>query len=162
MKEIYLTNSKDVVLVDDEDYKMLIQYKWSFYKSKRSKMGRAQTNIKINNKRTTLLLHHLIIKKPSNKKEIDHIDRNPLNNQKNNLRIVTHSQNMMNKSNYKNSTSKFKGVYWDKSRKMWRSAISEKNKRINLGRFTNEIDAAKAYNEKAEELHGEYAYLNEV
>lgn len=145
-----------MVLVDDEDYDWLNEYKWYI-----STHGYAITNIKINNKQIGTKMHRLIMNEPKNM-EIDHIDGNKLYNCKNNLRIVTHHQNRMNRKSYKNSTSKFKGVNWCKATNKWQSQIRFNNKKIFLGRFINEKDAAKAYNERAKELFKEYAYLNEV
>lgn len=101
---------------------------------------------------------------------IDHIDRNPLNNNIENLRLATRSENFGNQSAYKikNKTSTFKGVFQQSkakrigSKNTWVSSIQNKNKRIFLGIFENEIDAAKAYNQSAKKLFGEFALLNEV
>lgn len=95
-------------------------------------------------------------------KYIDHIDGNPSNNNINNLREVTQSQNCMNKKSDKNSSSKFKGVSWDKSTNKWRARIQVNSKQIHLGRFKSEIDAAKCYNNAAIKYFKEFAYLNEV
>ena len=156
MKEIYLANSKGIALVDNENYEWLNSFKWYLCN------GYARTSKKINNKVEKIFLHHLIMGKPINKMEVDHIDRNGLNNQKLNLRIATHSQNNMNKPSYNNVTSKYKGVHWFKRDKKWVVQIGINGKHYHVGKFDNEIDAAKAYNKKAIELHGEFAYLNEV
>jgi len=58
------------------------------------------------------------------------------------------------------SSSIYKGVSWHRNEKKWRSRIRYNYEFISLGYFHNEIDAAKAYNQKARELFGEYAYLN--
>ena len=142
VKEIYLANNKGVALVDDEDYKILNQYKWSL-----NVYGYAQTNITNVDKRISKSMHRLIMNEPKGF-EIDHIDQNSLNNQKNNLRIVTHSQNQMNSPKWNSCSSKFKGVSWHKGNNKWISNIGFNNKQIFLGYFKSEIDAAKAYNEK--------------
>ena len=92
----------------------------------------------------------------------DHIDFDGLNNKKSNLRFCTHQQNMMNKRKCKNLSSKFKGVTWDESSKKWMSRIRYKNKCYPLGRFKNEIDAARAYDKKALELFAEFALTNKM
>lgn len=147
-----------IVLVDDNDYDIISKYSW--YLSG----DYAITNMKFNNKKIKVGMHRFIMN-CTNNMEVDHIDHNSLNNQKSNLRIVTKSQNAMNKKPYKKQrgcSSKFKGVSWTKANKKWLSHIGLNNKQIHLGYFKNEIDAAKAYNKRAIELHGEYAYLNEV
>ena len=90
----------------------------------------------------------------------DHIDGNPLNNQKSNLRNATKSQNGMNRKSNRNSSSKYKGISWNKQNKKWRGEIQKNKKRYGLGYFKSEIEAARAYNKKALELFGEYARLN--
>ena len=56
--------------------------------------------------------------------------------------------------------SKYKGVYWHKKDKRWQAQIGENKKRTYIGSYTNEMDAARAYDKKAKELHGEFARLN--
>ena len=99
--------------------------------------------------------------------EIDHIDNDPTNNLIENLKDTTRSQNNMNsvkqkKYANKNVSSRYKGVSWDKERNKWMAKIGIDDKTIYLGRFANEMSAAKTYNEAAIELFGECAYLNEV
>lgn len=91
----------------------------------------------------------------------DHIDRDPLNNRRNNIRISTPLQNSHNASKHKReTTSRHKGVCFHKKKKLWMAYINANNKRYNLGYFKNEIDAANAYDLKAKELHNDFAVLN--
>jgi len=153
MKEIQLINNKGIALVDDSDFEWLNKYSWY------NNVGYARSFSNINNKIIRKYMHHFLINKIKGY-EIDHIDGNRLNNQKENLRLVTRSQNNMNNSKRNNTSSKFKGVYFDKERNKWSVEIHLNNKKIFLGRFKSEIDAAKVYNEKAKELFKEYANLN--
>ncbi len=93
-------------------------------------------------------------------KHTDHEDGNGLNNQKSNLRIVTNAQNHMNKKGNRNTSSKYKGVCWNKESNKWTSSITLNQKQTHLGYFTCEKKAAKAYDKKAKELFGEYSRLN--
>ena len=77
--------------------------------------------------------------------EIDHIDRNPLNNRFANLRVVTRSENMQNTSKYLNNTSGYKGVSYQKCRKKWYASIRINNVQKNLGRFPTPEEASAAY-----------------
>lgn len=155
MRKIKLMNNKGITLIDDDDYKKSTKYEWGL-----SGRGYVSKSIKRNNKWHTLYLHHFLM---GTFDEIDHIDRNPLNNQRSNLRIVTRSQNQMNKGKQKGKWSSiFKGVGWVKRKNRWSSRICFNGKSIYLGSFKNEIDAAKAYNDRAKKLFGKYAYLNEV
>lgn len=152
MKKIHLANNKGIALVDDEDYDLLNQYKWY------NNIGYARTWVYINNKKIMKYMHQVLINTIKN--EIDHIDGNGLNNQKDNLRIVTRSQNNMNRTKRKGTSSKYKGVYFDIKRNKWSTEITFNSKKIFLGRFKDEIEAAKVYNKKAKELFKEYARLN--
>jgi len=87
---------------------------------------------------------------------IDHINRVKTDNKIDNLRVVTRHQNSQNITHRENVSSKFKGVCWNKERKKWRAYIWYNNKTMYLGLFDDEIDAAKAYNEKAIELNKKY------
>lgn len=140
--------------MDDEDYGWLNEYKWHISN------GYAIAHFYQNEKRTTKRMHRLIMNEPQNF-QIDHINRNKLNNTKINLRVVTNSQNQMNSPKQKGS-SKFKGVWWHKNTMKWVSVIKANKIKYYLGYFENEEDAARAYNKKAKEVHGEYAYLNKV
>jgi hypothetical protein len=93
---------------------------------------------------------------------IDHIDRNGLNNRKNNLRLSNKSLNACNSIKRSNCSSKYKGVSYKKDRKKWEAYINFQQRRVRLGYFKSEIDAAKAYNQKAKELHKEHSLLNEI
>ena len=93
---------------------------------------------------------------------VDHIDRNRINNQISNLRFVSISQSSMNRSKRLNTSSRFKGVYYDKHNNKWRASIRLNKKFIHIGRYEDEDEAANAYNNKAIELFGEYACLNQV
>lgn len=147
---IPLTKGK-VAIVDVEDYEWLSEHKWwTSTKSSGFYACRQENNAKI-------YMHRIIIKAPQGL-FVDHIDRNGLNNRRSNLRLCTISQNIRNRRS-KIGTSKYKGVYWDKKCNKWRAAIFLRE-HTNLGLFDNEVDAAKAYDRKADELFGEFAYLN--
>jgi hypothetical protein len=93
--------------------------------------------------------------------EIDRI--NPHGNyEPSNCRLVTRKQNCYNKSKIKKCSSKYKGVSWNKRLNKWRAKITKDGKNTNIGLFSHESEAALAYNEKAKELFGEYAYLNKI
>jgi len=150
---IPLTQGK-FAIVGAEDYEWLSQYKWCALKTHNNKFYAVRRK---NNK--TIIMHRQIMNAPAGL-VVDHIDGNSLNNRKTNLRICTQAQNIHNSQPRRNRSSKYKGVFWDKVNKKWSTNIRKGDKRIYLGGFDDEIEAALAYDRKAAELFGEFAYLN--
>lgn len=147
-------------LVDDEDADMVLQYNWGVSKQKNTYYARAHKGVGFY-KYTKIHMHWLILP-PKDGFVRDHIDGNGLNNQRYNLRYCTNTENIWNSGISKNNTSGFRGVCWYKQKNRWIVRIWCKKKKMYLGSFTDKIEAAKAYNEKAIELFGEFARLNEV
>lgn len=166
MKTIKLSNSDLTTTVDDEDFELVSQFKWRLYKRKQYAVAYVPVKLRHKYKTTSIQMQRLIMFDKLNSGElVDHIDRNKLNNTRNNLRIVNMSQSNMNRGkivfNRKSKNqSKYKGVFW--SRNKWRAAITVDSKKIYLGFFTDEKEAAIAYNKAAMKFHGEYAYLNTI
>lgn len=88
---------------------------------------------------------------------VDHINGNPLDNRRSNLRICTQQQNLLNKSS-SNGSSKYKGVRYNNC--SWSARLIYKGLEYNLGKYSAEEEAGRAYDKKAKELFGEFAYLN--
>ncbi len=160
MKEIQLTQGK-VALVDDDMFDYLNQWKWQA-NQKQNKRFYAYRGKKIDGKYTMIYLHRFILNLTDKKILVDHINMNPLDNRKENLRICTYSQNQMNKIVQKNNISGYKGVHFDKRTNKFFSYLTLNKKRYWLGYFIDPIDAAKAYNKAAIKFHGEFAKLNEI
>lgn len=91
---------------------------------------------------------------------VDHKDGDPLNNRKYNLRLCTQKENTRNVRLRIGYTSKYKGVCWDKKYSKWKCYIGHNGKLINIDHFDCEIEAAKAYDDKARELFKEFAHTN--
>jgi hypothetical protein len=138
---------------DLEDYDKIKDYCWFI------NIGYVKTNININNIQKQIFLHSLIIFKNNNLLDIDHIDGNPLNNRKYNLRICTHQQNGMNMKIPSHNTSGFKGVTWCKDKNKWRAQIKLNQKMIYLGYYKNKEDAIDARIEAEKKYFGEYSLL---
>lgn len=155
-KEIPLTQGK-VALVDIEDYDYLNQFKWRVCQSHSNLY--ALRHIKINKKQTTMKMHREIMK-PLKNIEIDHKNKDGLDNRKDNLRTCTSAQNKMNRGRTSINISGYKGVHWHKENKKWRARIGINKKCINLGCYNEKKKAALAYNEAAKKYHGEFARLN--
>jgi hypothetical protein len=112
--------------------------------------------------RISRLVAQHFIPNPENKKLVDHIDRNTSNNHVSNLRWATFSENLGNQLSRKGSASKYKGVSFHKEKRKWISMIGGNKKRIFLGYFHCEKEAALAYNKAAKEIFGEFALLNDI
>ena len=106
-----------------------------------------------------LRLHRVLMGLPKNL-VVDHVNGNLLDNTLDNLRVCTQQENTLNRSADKGSKSEYKGVYPEGLG--FKSIIHAKGKRYYLGLFQNEIEAAKAYNEAAKKLHGDFALLNDL
>jgi gluconate kinase len=89
---------------------------------------------------------------------IDHIDRNRLNCQRNNLRPATNSQNLANRGKNRNNTSGYKGVTWDKERRKWLAQIEVRGRNRCLGRYDDKEEAHVAYCVALRKHFAEYAY----
>jgi hypothetical protein len=159
-KEIQLTQGK-VAIVDDEDYEYLNQWKWQA-NQKKSKRFYAYRGKKIDGKYKMIYLHRFVLNIIDKNIFIDHVNMNPLDNRKQNLRICNRSQNQMNKNVQKNNISGYKGVHFDKRTNKFFSYVTVNKKRYWLGYFIDPIDAAKAYNKGAIKFHGEFANLNKI
>jgi hypothetical protein len=158
MKEIKLTQGY-VTLVDDDDFEYLNQFKWHVA-IVRNKYIYAIKVIKKDGKYKRIKLTNFLLNPPDGY-VVDHKDRNTLNNTRENLRICLPKENGRNISKtLKNTTSIYKGVVYHKGNKSWEARIKIDGKRIYLGNFKNEEDAAMAYDKKAIELHKEFASLN--
>ena len=158
MKKIELTQGK-FAMVDDEDFEYLNQYKWFAAKQKYTYYA-CRKSSKINGKRHTIIMHRVIMKLDSNDLIVDHKDHDGLNNMRSNLRLCNKSQNGANSIKSIGLSSKFKGVCWNKEKMKWECKIKVSHKRLFLGYFKTEIEAAISYNNAAILHFGEFAELN--
>lgn len=158
MPEIPLTQGM-VAMVDDEDFEYLNQWKWFALKCKGPVYAARNQGQKQGGKHKIILMHRLILNVPKNK-EIDHKDGDGLNNLRSNIRICNHQENHFNSRSRINTSSMYKGVYWDGRRKRWRARLGIEGKMKHIGYFNDEIQAALAYNHTATIYFGEFARLN--
>ena len=137
-------------LVDAADYEELSKYAWHISGDRR------HLSVTAHRGRKTVYMHREIMQPPEGY-VVDHIDHNRLNHRRCNLRVCTRRQNDANMGP-RGGSSRFVGVhrYGDK----WKAEIRRGGEYFYLGLFDDEVEAAKARDRKAYELHGPYAYLN--
>ena len=148
MKKLLLTRGLET-LVNKEDYEWAKSMKW--WAS--PKNGGVYANS------SKGYLHRLILN-PTNGYEVDHINGDPLDNRRKNLRLATRLQNSRNSKKRKDNTSGYKGVSWNKQKNKWVAKAWMKGKQIHLGYFENIGVASSAYNKGIKKLYGEFARPN--
>lgn len=155
MKTMLLTRGL-IALVDDDDYAWLSQWKWCADSD-----GYAVRSGQMNGKKRNIRMHRFIMNAQP-EQEIDHKDRNKVNNQRDNLRFANETQNRHNTPLSSRNTSGYKGVSWYKRKKKWAAQIKIGTRVIRLGLHKSKEDAARAYNAAALEFIPEFAYINEI
>lgn len=150
MKKIF-SSSGHCFFVDDEDFSVLSEYKWHVLVGKDGHLYANSSEVG---------LMHRFISKPTNGMLVDHINGNGFDNRRKNIRVCTATQNQANRRLNRNSSSGYKGVYWNKVAEKWASNIQLNGKRYYIGLFSTKELAAEAYNKKALEFFGEFSYLN--
>jgi len=160
MKEIELSKGM-VAIVSDCDYEFLMQHKWYLWSTAGPYAAR---NVYTDKGRRPLPMHRAVMINAGfdiEGKHIDHIDRCGLNNTRENLRIATRSQNMANKRVSPGNSSRFIGVFLaSRIERKWAARIAKNGKKLPLGIYGSEEEAAAAYDKAAVCLHGEFAVLN--
>lgn len=145
----------NLIILDDKYQYLLRDYDWYLA---RGYVVRSDYKDKV---AYQMRIHRQILGlKRNDKRQVDHINGNKLDNRVSNLRVCKQSQNNMNKSKYVTNKSGYKGVSWKKSSQKWCSQISVARQVIHIGLFDTKEKAAEAYNKKALQLHGSFARIN--
>jgi len=152
--KIPLTQGK-FAIVGPKDYAYLMQWKWCCHH------GYATRTDYTSGKRT-IGMHRVILERMGFKDfaHSDHINGDPLDNCRCNLRPATFSQNGCNRGKQKNNTSGHTGVSWKRGK--WWAYLRVKKKYLHLGYFDDLKEAACAYDEAALKYHGEFATVNGI
>ena len=162
MREVPLTQGM-VALVDDEDYEEVMRYRWIYHRPRHSKTGYAQTTVHLERGRggrsKTPRMHQLIYGPVPDGMTVDHRDGNGLNNRRSNLRLASRAEQARNRRPRAASATGFKGVF-PSTPNRWIARIGWEGRRLNLGTFSSPEEAACAYDAKARELCGDFAYVN--
>jgi deoxycytidylate deaminase len=143
---VFIISNKEVI-IDKNLYFDMYKYNWYI-----NKQGYVRCK--------EILLSRFIMNCNDKKLIVDHINGNLLDNRKCNLRYITQSQNTMNKKSLVNSSSKYIGVHYDKTKKKWISQIQVDGIKKYLGSFDNEIDAALIRDIATKKYYKEYGKLN--
>lgn len=147
-----VTTKGEKFIFDIEDFGEISKHTWS-------NKGRGYLAACINGKNIRL---HRFIMKPSDKEIVDHIFGDTFDNRRGKLRICDHQQNGCNRRKHKTTNTNFKGIGWVEESNKWYARITVNKKKVWLGYFDNETDAANAYNEAAKIYFGEFALLNVI
>lgn len=154
VREVVLTNGH-VTMIDEADWPLVSKFNWYASRSGRSRTLYVRATIE----KVSVKLHRLLLNAPA-ELMVDHRDGNGLNNVRSNLRLVTSAQNQMNMRRHFDAFSKYKGVWFCKTKRRWYAEISCYRKRHRSRSFACEEEAARAYDEMAVLYHGEFASLN--
>ena len=176
--QIFKIKGKEILL-DDEDYEWITDLKYWHFVGKKNYANYLTLPHNKKHQGMIIYLHRLILlaqegydKLWDRGFQIDHIDRNPLNNQKSKLRIVTRSENCLNRDNknyfgsmkFSLKNKNFRGVkvFTDKRNKKFYTQIVAYCKGKYLGTFKTKEEAAKAWDIEALKIYGEKVkpYLN--
>lgn len=154
-----------VAVVDVGDVDVIARHRWHAQRSRHTDY--AVTNVRHPDRAgyTQLQMHRLILGLGfGDSSKVDHQDGDGLNNRRCNLRLAAAQPNRWNSAARDGAVSRFKGVnwHWFRSKKSgkWRAQIAVDGRQRHLGLFDSEVDAARAYDAAAVELHGEFARLN--
>lgn len=145
--------------VDDADYERLSKYNWHTD----GRYALRSTWKETGSHSSTAMHREIMGAEPG--QQVDHINHDRLDNRRANLRLATASQNQHNRRSVlmqkgKPTTSKYKGVCFNSTRGKWTASARLNHKTHWFGNYENEVDAARAYDAGARELHGEFVYLN--
>lgn len=152
----FTIDGEHTIIIDDEDFNWISSYSWRLSKSGYVVRSAPTKPIRWDD----VALHRLLVPN-ANDLFVDHKNGDKLDNRKVNLRTATREQNIANTSKAWGK-SDYRGVSWHKGENRWHSRISYYGQRIWIGSFATELEAAKAYNDKAVELWDDFAGLNPV
>lgn len=157
-----------VALVSPEDFERISAFKWLAQSTGNGRFYacRADSSLAVGGKKRAYLLMHRVVLNAPKGPLVDHINGDPLDNRRGNLRLCTPEENMHNMRKPRGcKLSRFKGVAFVQylnRKNPWMAFIAASGKRTYLGYFPTEEDAARAYNTAALKLHGSFAHLNVV
>ena len=149
-------------IVDPDDYYRLCKHKWHTRKIHNGFYAVHSQRVRGEKGKVEHVLMHREVLAVGEGRFVDHANRNGLDNRKANLRAATRSENGMNRGKYRRGRyrSRYKGLSWHPGQRKWLAYIKAKGRKVYLGKFEDEVQAAKAYDLAAEKYHGDFASLN--
>ena len=159
---VSLTRGMQAV-IDDDDAHLVAGYKWQAAVSEPGRFYAAASPYIRGSGRgvgqAKIYMHRVIMSAEPNQ-SVDHIDGDGLNNRRSNLRFCTNTQNMQNMRGWKTARSKYKGVWWNTRPGRWQADITVNGRKVYIGKYDDEMTAARAYDAAALRYFGEFARVN--
>lgn len=155
-REIACSNGKAIV-VDAEDFHFLSKFRWHQIGDYPSTWGK---KLEPSYNRACVPIHEFLLRSNDPDIEVDHVNQNPFDNRKSNLRLASRMENAANRRKSKNQLGDYKGITLDKRSNRWKARIKVNGREKSLGLFDNPKDAAMLYDFAAKRFFGEFAFLN--
>jgi hypothetical protein len=145
--------------VSDKDYERVASHKWHLHSA--GYAARTQRYGPGGKKKRVIYMHRFVLGAPDGY-EVDHINRDPLDNTRANLRLVPKALNRANTDKRRDSTRRYKGAVYNphKGARPWTARVTRDGVHHYGGYFATEIEAAHEYDRMAREVFGEHARLN--
>lgn len=150
-----------LIIVDRDDVDWVTRYQWYVVKSNRVDEEDGGLFYAVRKPGTVpIFMHRELLGLTDPTIQVGHVNHNGIDNRRCNLRTGIVAQHQYGQRPQLGRSSKYKGVYWHKKEQKWRARIHKDGKDRSLGRFDDEIEAARSYDTAAREIFGDFAYLN--
>lgn len=162
MKVIPLTRGL-YAKVDDTDFEPLSAFSWYAEVSRYHTYAKRGERLCGKNRTVSMHRHILGLNDSGFSTKVDHIDGDGLNNQRSNLRVCTHAQNVRNRRRHMDDgsySSRYMGVTYHRETRKWHPRVRYQGRYMSLGLFADEREAAEMYDVAARLYYGEFARLN--
>lgn len=156
---VYLELGDKISTIDFQDLEEVLTYRWYVSCARKETATQKAYFRAISTTYGKSVFLHRLLMKAGEGEIIDHVDQNPLNNRRSNLRFCTASMNQRNRKARKTSSSKYRGCWWSKDKKRWVSQIRVNGKKLHLGSFKTEEEAGNAFSDAEAKYHSTWCPL---